>query len=118
MQDRQFGGDDGRAVAVGAAFGRAAVDLTSAFDGVAQQAGELVQALLVELERRPQDDRRGMIEPAAVRGRGDAREDVLEVLPEDAAAGRARELLPVRLAEPDGGDRAVEVLQRASARLG
>ena len=43
---------------------------------------------------------------------------MLEVLAEDAAAGGARQLLPVGLAEPDGRDRAVEVLERAAARLG
>ena len=43
---------------------------------------------------------------------------MLEVLAEDAPAGGARQLLRVGLAEPDGGDRAVEVLERAAARLG
>ena len=58
------------------------------------------------------------IEAAAVGGFGDAGKDVLEVLTEDPAAGRARELRPVRLVEPHGGDGPVEVLQCAPARLG
>ena len=59
-----------------------------------------------------------MVEPAVVGRGGHVGEDLLEVLAEDAAAGRARQLRPVALAEPDRRHRAVEVLERAAARLG
>ena len=59
-----------------------------------------------------------MVEAAVVGGLGDIGEDLLQVLPEDPAPGRARQLGPVGLAEPDRGHRAIEVLERAAPWLG
>ena len=94
------------------------VDLPRALDRLAQQVGDLGLRLLVQLQRRAQHDAGRAVEAAAVGGRGDAAEDVLQVLAEDAAAGRAGQLLPVRLTEPDRRHRAIEVLERAAPGLG
>ncbi len=114
QQDRELGG--GR---LGPPLSAASALISRARSSdVAQQPGDLVHARCVEPQRRAQDEAAGMVEAAVVGRRGHVGEDLLEVLAEDAAAGGARELRPVALAEPDGRDRPVEVLERAAARFG
>src|SRR4051794_25293892 len=85
--------------------------------GLGQQLVELLERLLVELQRRARQHDLRIVERAGVGGRGEVADQLPDRLPGELAAQLRRQGPPLGVVEVRARGGLVEVLERAAARL-
>jgi len=116
MEDGELGRDRSLGGSV-AARGALGGDRQRLLVGLRQQLVELLERLLVELQRRARQHDLRIVERAGVGGGGEVADQLPDRLPGELAAQLRRQRPPLGVVEVRARRGLVEVLERAAARL-